>query len=180
MVETPLHATAAATRRPDGGLWTARLAQSLQVAGGGILRYGLVGMLLYFGTFKFTATEAQAIVPLIANSPLTSWLYAVLSVQAVSSLIGATELLIALLLAVRPFAPRATALGSLLGACVFLTTLSFLITTPDTWARVPDFYLPIPSGLGGFILKDLFLLGAAVWSAGEALDAARGARGTTS
>jgi uncharacterized membrane protein YkgB len=173
-----LGATSAATTRQRRGLWTQRLAQRLQVAGGGILRYGLVAILLYFGTFKFTATEAQGIVPLIANSPLTSWLYAVLSVQAVSNLIGAIELLIALLLAVRPFAPRAAALGGVLGAGVFLTTLSFLITTPGMWMRAPDFFLPLPSGAGGFILKDLFLLGAAMWSAGEALDAARGDRRT--
>ncbi|HZS02246.1 MAG TPA: DUF417 family protein [Chloroflexota bacterium] len=174
MLDTLLDTASAPTRQPGGGLWTERLAQGLRAAGGGILRYGLVAMLLYFGSFKFTATEAQAIVPLVANSPLTSWLYTVLSLQAASNLIGATELLVALLLAVRPFAPRATAVGGLLGAGVFLTTLSFLITTPDMWARVPDFFLPLPSGAGSFIVKDLFLLGAAVWSGGEALGAARG------
>jgi reactive chlorine resistance protein C len=162
-----------APRSARGAAREGVLGERLEAVGGGILRYGAVVMLLYFGAFKFTATEAEAIVPLIANSPLLAWLYAVLDRQAVSSLIGATELFAAVLIALRPVAPRLSAFGSALAVPIFLTTLSFLVTTPGVWARVPDFFLPIPSGPGGFILKDVFLLGAAVWSAGEALGARR-------
>ena len=40
-----------------------------------LLRYGLVVMIAWFGAFKFTPAEAQAIQPLVANSPLLHWLY---------------------------------------------------------------------------------------------------------
>jgi reactive chlorine resistance protein C len=148
-----------------------RIGAALTALGGGILRYGLVGILLYLGAFKFTATEAQAIEPLIANSPLMSWLYLVTGLQGASNVIGAAEIVIAVLLAIRPFSPRATAIGSIGAILMFLATLSFLATTPGMWAYAPDFPLPLPSEFGFFILKDVFLLGAAVWSAGEALEA---------
>jgi uncharacterized membrane protein YkgB len=54
---------------------------------------------------------------------------------------------------------------------MFLTTLSFLFSTPGMWESAPDFPLPLPNIVGWFLVKDLFLLGAAVWSAGEALQA---------
>ena len=56
---------------------------------------GVVLTLLWIGVFKFTPTEAAAIRPLVASHPLMSWLYAVLSEQAVSNLIGLVEILIA-------------------------------------------------------------------------------------
>jgi reactive chlorine resistance protein C len=148
--------------------WTARL----EAAGGAVLRYGLVAILLYFGTFKFTAVEAAAIRPLVENSPALGWMYGLLGEQAVSNLIGASEVAIAVLIALRRWSPRAAVVGGLLAAGTFVITLSFLFTTPDSWTAVPGFPLPLPSGGGGFILKDLFLLGAALWSAGEAARAA--------
>jgi hypothetical protein len=39
-----------------------------------ILRYGLAGLLLLWGSFKFAAFEAEAIRPLVENSPLLGWL----------------------------------------------------------------------------------------------------------
>lgn len=152
-------------------------AGALEATGTFLLRYGLVCVLLYFGAFKFTAVEAQAIQPLVANSPLMGWLYRVADVQGVSNLIGAAELVIAVLLAIRPWAPRLSAFGSLAAIGMFLTTLSFLVTTPGLWGNVPGFALPVPNEAGAFLLKDLFLLGAAVSTAGEALrgSAIRGA-----
>jgi uncharacterized membrane protein YkgB len=143
----------------------------LTAFGGAILRYGTAIILLYFGAFKFTATEAQAIQPVIANSPLMSWLYLVTGLQGASNLIGVAEIVVAALLLLRPISPRATAIGSIGGIVTFLATLSFLVTTPGMWEFAPDFPLPLPSAFGGFILKDLFLLGAMIWSAGEALEA---------
>lgn len=143
----------------------------LEAIGGGILRYGLVVILLYLGTFKFTTTEAEAIRPLLEHSPIVGWLLGVAGTRGASSFIGVVELAIAALLAIRPIAPRATALGSVAAIGMFLTTLSFLFTTPGMWDRAPDYPLPLPSMIGGFLLKDVFLLGAATWSAGEALRA---------
>ncbi len=169
----PIGAAGRSLTRPDPLTRpTASLAGRIEAGGGHVLRYGLVGILLYLGAFKFTLVEAQAIEPLVRHSPVMSWLYALLSVQGVSALIGTAELLIAMLIALRPVAPGLSALASLAAVGMFLTTLSFLFTTPGVWERVAGFPLPVPTAGGGFLLKDVFLLGAAAWSAGEAWRAA--------
>jgi uncharacterized membrane protein YkgB len=145
--------------------------RTLQSAGGIVLRWGLVVIILWYGAFKFTRTEAEALVPLLSSSPLLSWLYLATDVRGASRLIGIVEIAIALLIALRPVRPRFSAVGSMLAVGMFLTTLSFLVTTPGTWARVEGFI--VPAGPGGFLIKDVFLLGAALWSAGEALRAKR-------
>jgi reactive chlorine resistance protein C len=147
--------------------------EAITAIGGGILRYGLVGILLYLGTFKFTLTEAEAIRPLLELSPFMSWLYLFTGVQGASNLIGTAEVVTAILLAARPISPRLTVVGSIGAILTFLVTLSFLVTTPGAFERVPDFPIPIPGMAGGFLIKDVFLLGAAVWSLGEALQASR-------
>jgi uncharacterized membrane protein YkgB len=143
-------------------------ARALGVAANLVLRYGLVLVILWFGAFKFTATEAQAIEPLLSNSPLLGWLYSVADVPTASRLIGVTEILIALLIALRPIVPKASAAGSLAAIGMFAITLSFLASTPGVWVYVEGFW--VPNEIGGFLLKDLFLLGAALWTASEALD----------
>lgn len=144
---------------------------SLTNSGIGVLRYGLVGILLFFGSFKFTAVEAHGIQPLVSNSPLMSWMYSVLSVQAVSNVIGMTELIFAVLIATRAFSATLSAIGSIGAIGMLLTTLSFLITTPGAWMTVPGFPLPVTSETGAFLIKDIFLLGGAIVTAGEALSA---------
>jgi uncharacterized membrane protein YkgB len=79
-------------------------------------------------------------------------------------LIGVVELTAALLIATRRWAPRLSAIGSLIAVGTFLVTLSFLVTTPGVLA--PD------NPIGGFLMKDVLLLGAALFTAAEALDAA--------
>jgi len=145
-----------------------------QAAGEFLLRYGLVLVLVWIGGMKFTADEAAGIEPLIKSSPFMSWLYELLSVQGVSNLIGVTELLTAALIALRPLSARFCALGSALAAMTFLATLSFLFTLPGWEPTLGGF--PALSGSGGFLLKDVILLGAALWSLGESLAAAKGAR----
>ena len=143
------------------------IAATAEVAAGTILRYGLVIVLLWFGAFKFTAVEANDLRPLLGNSPLLRWLYVLTDVRRASRLIGTAEILIALLLAIRPFAPIPSAVGSLGAIAMFTTTLSFLVTTPGVWARVDGFVFP--SDVGGFLVKDVLLLGAALWTLGDAL-----------
>src|SRR5215207_10689907 len=94
--------------------------RKLQPLGTGVLRYGLVGLLLFWGSLKFAQFEAEAIQPLLAYSPLISWMLAVFDVRTAS----ATN-------------------------CV-LDPIS------------PAF---------GFLVKNLILLGAALYTAGEALRA---------
>ncbi|MGH7503423.1 MAG: YkgB family protein [Longimicrobiales bacterium] len=142
-----------------------------ETLGGFVLRYGLVAVIFWIGLFKFTQTEADAIVPLLTNSPLLNWLYDVLDVRNASRAIGVAEVLIAILIAVRPLWPALSALGSLGAVAMFGTTLSFLATTPGMFVVVEG--LLVPSGMGSFVIKDVVLLGAALWTVGEALAAAR-------
>lgn len=57
-------------------LWS----QKLQALGTFMTRYGLVVVFAWIGAMKFTAYEANGIQPLVANSPLMSWLYNIFSV----------------------------------------------------------------------------------------------------
>jgi len=139
----------------------------LEVLGKFMLRYSLVLVVAWIGAMKFTAYEAEGIKPLLVSSPLMSWMYNVMSVQAASNLIGTVELAIALMIALRPVAKKLAAVGSLLAIGMFLTTISFLFTLPGWEASLGGF--PAVSGSGGFLLKDLILLSVAVWSLGEAL-----------
>jgi uncharacterized membrane protein YkgB len=150
-------------RRSPAGIRLIKL-ESLGIA---ILRYSLVGILVYFGLFKFTPTEARAIQPLLEHSPFMAWLYSVFGVDAVSRLIGVTELAIAGLILTRPWSRSLSAVGSLAAIGMFAITLSFLLTTPGMLQWVDGF--PAPSAAGAFLLKDVFLLGGAVATAGEAL-----------
>jgi len=107
----------------------------------------------------------------VANSPLMSWTYSVMSVRAFSAVLGIIEITLGILIALRPIAPRLSAFGSIGAIVMFLTTLTFLLTTPGVWQ--PGYGFPSLSPMPGqFIAKDLVYLGAALWTAGEALRAA--------
>jgi uncharacterized membrane protein YkgB len=142
-------------------------SEKIQALGRFLLRYGLVLIVAWIGAMKFTAYEAAAIQPLVETSPLMSWMYKFLSIQGVSNLLGGTEITIAVMIALRPLSAKFCALGSLLAVGMFLTTLTFLFTLPGWEPSLGGF--PALSGSGGFLIKDLLLLGAAVWSLGEAL-----------
>jgi uncharacterized membrane protein YkgB len=136
------------------------LGSRMQAIGTAMLRYGLVAILLLIGAAKWTPAEAEAIRPWVADSPFLSWMYSIASVQTASEIIGAVEIVTALLIAARRWSPKAAAAGSIVAMGMFVVTLSFLVTTPN---QSPD--------AQGFLMKDFFLLGTAVWSAGEALAA---------
>jgi reactive chlorine resistance protein C len=140
-----------------------------------IARYGLIVILLYLGAFKFTEIEARGIEPFVANSPFFRSLHQWLGARGLSNAIGVSEIGVALLMAARHFSARACVWGSLGAIATFVVTLSFLFTTPGTWLSVPGFPLPVPNDLGWFLIKDVFLLGAALLSAAEALSAVRNA-----
>ena len=140
---------------------------NLQLIGRHVTRYGLVLVLLWIGGMKFTAYEAEGIRPLVANSPLMGWVYNLISVRAFSSLLGVIEIAIGVLIALRPVWPAGSALGSGLAVGMFLTTLSFLVTTPG-WEPSLGGFPAVSAMPGQFVLKDIVLLGAALWTAGEA------------
>jgi len=90
----------------------------------------------------------------VENHFLTSFVYDVMSVQAVSNTIGVIEIIIALLLIFSvkfAFLRRYAGIGMII---TFLVTLSYLFTTPGIWKVVDG--IPVTDF---FILKDLMLLG---------------------
>jgi uncharacterized membrane protein YkgB len=155
------------------GFDTERLGDRLRAAGTHATRYGLVVVLLWIGAMKFTAYEAEGVQPLVANSPLMGWVYGLLSVTAFSALLGVIEIGVGLLIALRPVWPAVSAAGSGLAAGMFVTTLTFLVTTPGVWETSLGGFPALSAVPGQFLLKDVVLLGAALWTAGEALAARR-------
>ena len=142
---------------------------NVQAIGGAVIRYGLVGIIGWIGLMKFTRVEAEAIWPFVQNSPLMSWASTALGVRPFSNVVGVVEVTIAVLIALRPIAARASALGSALAVGMFATTLSFLLTTPGVWEASLGGFPAISVLPGQFLLKDVVLLGAALWSLGESL-----------
>jgi len=141
------------------------------IAGRLLVRYGLAVVIAWIGALKYTTYEATAIQPLIAHSPLLSWLYNIFSVRALAAVLGTAEIIAAVLIALRPLSARASAVGSAFGILLFLSTLSFLFSTPGVTAAGG---FPVLSVLPGqFLLKDLVLVAAALWTLGDSLGAAR-------
>lgn len=149
---------------------TGRAADIVGSVGGVLLRYGLVIPLAWIGVQKYTAQEANGIMPLIAHQPLMSWLYDVFSVQALSNVLGAVEITAAILIAIKPLSASVSAIGSVIAILLFLSTVSFLITTPDVVAD-SSLHIPLLTDTGGFLIKDIVLLGAALWTLSDALHA---------
>jgi uncharacterized membrane protein YkgB len=170
-------------------------AATLDRAGMVVLRIGLIVVLAWIGGLKFADYEADSIVPLVANSPLMSFVYTHPApeyrryankegekIQAhhewqesnrtysFSHALGCLIVGIALLLALHKPFPQIAAVGSALLIVMACTTLSFLITTPEAW--VPPLGssahgFPYLSGVGRLVIKDCIMLGAAVVTLAE-------------
>jgi reactive chlorine resistance protein C len=149
-----------------------RSVSGLAAAGSSITRYGLVTTLVWIGALKFTDYEVQNAEVLVTASPLTSRLRNKLGAQKLAWLVGVTQITLGSLIAAKPLAPRASAMGSLGAAGLMVSTLSFLATTPEAWREGPG-GIPQLSVLGEALLKDTVLLGAALLTAAESLRAAR-------
>jgi len=91
------------------------MAAVLMRAGELASRYGLVVVLAWIGFGKYVKMEARV---LIEHSPLMSWIYDYLSVTTVARGLGTMEIVAALLIALRPVSPRASAIGSALAVVV--------------------------------------------------------------
>lgn len=149
-----------------------RVQSVLNSVGTMLPRYGLVVVIAWIGAMKFTSYEAHGIEPLVSNSPLMSWMYGIFSITAFSSLLGVLELATAALLAVKPWFPRASAVGSVLAIGLFVATLSFMFTTPGIGETSAGGF-PVLSATGQFLVKDLALLGISVWTLLDALSTGR-------
>jgi uncharacterized membrane protein YkgB len=185
--------TAGATGQPTANNLVKRIyagAAGFDRFGMGLLRLGLVIVLLWIGGLKFANYEADSIVPLVANSPAMSFFYHHPAPEykqymnkegelngahrawhesngtyPFSRGLGIAIVLIGLLIALHPFLPQLASVGSFLLVLMACTTLSFLVTTPEAWVpalgdTVHGF--PYLSGVGRLIIKDAIMLGAAV------------------
>ena len=169
----------------------------------GMLRVALVVVLVWIGGLKFFSYEADSIVPLVANSPVMSFLYhrpaeyrthmnkeGELNPQhrawhqangtyTFSDGLGILIVSIGLLIALYPVSPRLAALGSALLILMACTTLSFLITTPEAWVPAlgdANHGFPYLAGAGRLIVKDFIMLAAAVVTLADSAKAALRAR----
>ncbi|UFH35010.1 DUF417 family protein [Flavobacterium acetivorans] len=168
----------------------------LQETGIHLTRLGLIIVLVWIGGLKAFRYEAAGIVPFVANSPLMSFFYnydapeykthmnkegeykaenvewhEANNTYTFSYGLGAVIVGIGILIALYPVAPKLSAIGSFLAFGMSFVTLSFLITTPETW--VPDLGdnehgFPYLSGAGRLVIKDVIMLGAALVTMSQA------------
>jgi len=118
---------------------------------------GLFIMLMWLGIYKFTPTEAALIQPLVLNHFAMGWLYNFLSVQMVSNIIGTVEIIVAMGLLFGLKLPKVGFYSGIAATVIFAVTLSFLLTTPNTW-KVSD-GVPVANF---FLVKDILFLAMAV------------------
>jgi reactive chlorine resistance protein C len=135
-------------------------------------RYGLVIVIGWIGALKFAHFEANQIQPLVANSPFMGWLYNIFSVYTFSALLGVFEVTAAVLLAIKPWLPKLSVLGSLQAVVLFVATISFLFTTPGIGEPAGGGF-PAISLVGEFLLKDIPLLGLSFWTLADSIRAGK-------
>jgi uncharacterized membrane protein YkgB len=144
------------------------LTHWLAIAEHALLRYGLALVLIWIGGMKFTSYEAHGILGLETTSPIMRPFLSMLGVQGLADALGVTEIITAVLLISSRFFPRAGLVGSAVAILMFLTTLSFMITAPG-WEPSLGGFPALSGGVGQFIIKDVVLLGAAVYTARRSL-----------
>jgi uncharacterized membrane protein YkgB len=124
-----------------------------------LLRWSMVAIFIWFGIQKFTPYAAEAIAPLIANSPFMSWL-GVFGVRGEAMIVGTIELTTAAALIVGSVIPTVSALGAAMACATFLLTTSFIFSTPGI-TQISSSGFPIISTLvEQFLIKDIALLAA--------------------
>jgi reactive chlorine resistance protein C len=155
-----------------------------------VTRLGLIVVLLWIGGLKVARYEAEGIVPFVANSPTMNFFYTYASPEyrrhmnkegelvaanqawheanntyVFAYCLGAVIVGYGLLLCLHPWLPQVAAIGSLLVFVMSLVTLSFLVTTPETWVPAlggPNHGFPYLSGAGRLVIKDAIMMGAAL------------------
>ncbi len=135
-----------------------------------VLRAGLGLIFLWFGAIKFTGIGAA---PFLVNSPLLSWLPASLGLGGASHFLGVFELTTGVLLWAGFAKPILSAIGGAMAAFTFLVTLSCMFSTPGVAEPLAGGFPALSAIPGQFLLKDLGLLGIAIFIAGESLWRAR-------
>jgi len=128
-----------------------------------IARYTmLIGILLvmtWIGGMKFTQFEADGIYGLMSTSPFFSWIYLLFNTLHGSYFIGVVELIAVLAICCYPWKKPLYAVGMAMCALTFIATQSFIFTLP---AFSLDGGIPLLTGSGQFIVKDLGLLAGCI------------------
>src|SRR6476660_5632972 len=121
-----------------------------------VTRIGLVVVLLWIGSLKIFRYEGEGIVPFVANSPIMSFLYRQPAGEYRQHMNREGELVLAnrewhernatyqfayglgsvivalgVMIALNPWLPQVSTVGSFLVFGMSLVTLSFLVTTPE-------------------------------------------------
>lgn len=122
-----------------------------------LMRWTLVLIFAIFGYSKWFAYEAEGLIPLLANSPLLSWMHSAFGIQGASYALGVAEWTIALGLIVGAWFPRISLWASAASVITYLTTLTLIFTTPDAWEASAGGF-PAMGGATSFLLKDAVLL----------------------
>ena len=166
------------------------LAARLDRVGVSVTRIGLVVVLVWIGGLKVFAYEDEGIVPFVANSPFMSFFYKAPAGEyrqhenregelvpanrewherngtyLFAYGLGSVIVLYGVMIALHPWLPRVAAVGSFLVFVMSLVTLSFLVTTPETWVPPlgsPEHGFPLLSGAGRLVVKDAIMAGAAL------------------
>lgn len=177
-----------------------RIAARTDRLGIALTRIGLVVVLVWIGGLKMFRYEDEGIVPFVANSPIMGFFYRqpageyrkhmnregeVVSANrawherngtyAFAYGLGSVIVGLGLMIALHPLLPRVATLGSFLVVGMSLTTLSFLVTTPECWVPSlggPEHGFPLLSGAGRLVVKDAIMLGAAVVTMADSARAA--------
>lgn len=153
------------------------------------VRAGIVIVFIWIGGLKFFPYEADGIVPFVANSPFMSGLYSTPeqykdhvnkegelitenrqwniqnNTYGFANELGILLIGIGVLVGIHRWAPLESMFGSMLVFLLTLGTLSFLITTPESWVpHLTDqqYGFPFLSGRGRLVLKDVVILGASL------------------
>lgn len=158
------------------------------------IRYGIVIVFVWIGALKFANYEADGIVPFVANSPFMSFFYnnpdqykthmnlegalvqdnhnwhEANNTYGFSYGLGAFLILTGIFLALYKVTPFLSMIASILIFIMTLGTLSFLITTPESWVPSlgdPIHGFPFLSGRGRLVIKDIVILGGAIITMSE-------------
>lgn len=133
----------------------------------------IVLIFIWFGGMKFTAYEAAGLKGFVEPSPVIGWMYGLFSERGFGTFLGVLELLIAALIAARLFAPKLSLIGGVLSCGLFLTTLSFMLTTKGVFGPETLSFPALSVMPGQFLIKDIVNLAVSVFIVGESLSAVR-------
>jgi len=160
-----------------------------------LMRLAIFIVMAWIGGLKAFQYEADGIVPFVANSPVMSFFYKDEAPEykkyknkegevvkgniewhekngtyIFSYLLGATIILIGLVTFAGIVNNRLGVAGGLLTFGMSLVTLSFLITTPETWVPNlggPNHGFPYLSGAGRLVIKDIIMMAGGLLCAAD-------------